>query len=342
MSTNWLHRGRVAGLAALALLAIALAFVTGCRGASKSGGDEESAPESAPQPVLVVTAANAQIAPMQNVLSVLGSTVAARHVIIRAPAAGRVMGMTLRSGDFVRKGQVVARIVNREIEAAEAGLAVAKRIDPADAAALAQSVKRYSKDEGIAIAAPDSGIVSKPPVTSGQMVADLDTLADLVDPASIYIEAAIPIGDLHLVSPGMSALVTSPLRPGAEFPARVAAMIPAFNSANATAPVRLDFTGGQTIGATDAPVEARIVTVSVPEALVVPASALFEDPGAGGFHVFVAGADGRAHRTPVTVGIRSAERAQITSGLKPGEVVITSGGYALSDGLRVSVAGGPQ
>ena len=50
-------------------------------------------------------------------------------------------------------------------------------------------------------------------------------------------------------------------------------------------------------------------------------------------------AGGKARRTQVAVGIREGDRVQITSGLMPGDVVITSGGYALSDGLKVRVAG---
>ncbi len=52
----------------------------------------------------------------------------------------------------------------------------------------------------------------------------------------------------------------------------------------------------------------------------------------------MAGADGRAHRTPITAGIRDGGEVQVTSGLKAGDLVITSGGYALADGLRVTVA----
>jgi hypothetical protein len=51
----------------------------------------------------------------------------------------------------------------------------------------------------------------------------------------------------------------------------------------------------------------------------------------------VAAPDGKAHRTKVTVRIRTPAEVQITSGLTPGQLVITSGGYALSDGLKVKV-----
>ncbi|HYB90019.1 MAG TPA: efflux RND transporter periplasmic adaptor subunit [Candidatus Binataceae bacterium] len=323
------------------ILAIA-ALAMGCRPGSRAGGEDESASEAAPNPVLIVTAAKAEIAPIESELRVLGTTVAMRHIIIRAPAAGRVLGLTVRNGDFVRKGDVVARVVNREAEAAAAGLAVARRIEPEDAAALARTVERYGKEPGIAVIAPESGVVAKPPVASGQMVGDLDALVDLVDPASIYVEAAVPIDEAHWIKPGMSAMVKSPLRPGEQVPARVGALIPAFDPGSATAPVRLDFTAGPPIREIDAPVEAQIVIARVPDAIVIPSAALFQDAGPSGFHVFLAGADGRAHRTPVTIGIRSGDRVQATSGVRAGGLVITSGGYALSDGLQVRVAGGPQ
>jgi multidrug efflux pump subunit AcrA (membrane-fusion protein) len=49
------------------------------------------------------------------------------------------------------------------------------------------------------------------------------------------------------------------------------------------------------------------------------------------------GKDDRAHRVPITLGIRNRDQVQVTAGLAPGDLVITSGGYALSDGLKVRV-----
>jgi membrane fusion protein (multidrug efflux system) len=322
---------------AAAALGVAIALA-GCRA---GGGGGEAA--QAPAPVLLVTAARAETAPLTSTIRVLGTTVALRHVIIRAPTAGRVLGVSVKTGDFVRKGEVVARVINREIEAAQAGLAVAQKLDPRDAAALARSVNKYSADAGVAVVAPESGVVSAPPLTSGQMVANLDPIIDLVDPASIYVQAAVPIDSLHLVRPGMAAAITSPLRPGVQIPARVAAVMPTFSAVSATAPVRIDFTSARgAIAETDAPVEVNIVTGRIPAAIVVPESALFQDLGENRYHVFVIGADGRAHRTPVKVGIRADGRAQIVSGLAAGAIVATSGGYALSDGLAVKIAEAPR
>ncbi len=318
--------------------AIASALIAGCDGAKK--GDGESAAQ--PNPVLLVSAARAEVHPMTSELRLLGKTVAMRHVIIRAPTAGRVTGMKLASGDSVRKGQIVAHVVNREIEAAEAGLEVARKIDPQDAAALSASVGRYNHSAGIPVVAPESGVVSQPPVTSGQMVADLDTLVDLIDPASLYVDTSVPLSQLSLVRPGMAATVTTPFRPGVEFPARVAAILPNFDAASASSAVRTDFTGAERIAEAGAPVEVRVEVASAPDAIVVPAAALFQDQGADRYHVFVIGADGRAHRTDIKAGLRDRDLVQVTAGIKAGDLVVTSGGYALSDGLGVRVAQGNQ
>jgi len=318
----------------------AAASIAGCGGGGEKKGGGESAAQ--PNPVLLVSAARAEVHPMTSELRLLGKTVATRHVIIRAPAAGRVTGIDLKSGDSVRKGQVVAHVVNREIEAAEAGLEVARKIEPRDAAALSASVGRYTHGAGIPVLAPESGIVSQQPVASGQIVADLDPLVDLIDPKSLYVDTSLPLSDLSLVRPGMAATVTTSLRPGVEFPARVAAILPNFDAASATSPVRTDFTGPDRIAQAGAPVEVRVETASVPDAIVVPAAALFQDQGANRYHVFVIGADGRAHRTDIRVGLRDRDLVQVTAGIKAGDLVVTSGGYALSDGLSVRVADGNQ
>ncbi len=321
-------------LRTLALILPIAILIAGCRGAAS---DDEAPPEAANNPTLAVSVAKVATAPMRNTLRLLGTTAAMHHVILRAPVAGRVLGMNLKIGDTVRKRQTVAHVLSLEIEAARQGLGIAKKIDPQDAAALEKSVSKYGHDPGIPVVATEGGVVSAPPVTTGQVVAYLDPLADLVDPNSVYVDTAVPAEDVHLIRVGMAAIVKSPLKPNIEMPARVAAILPNFNAGSATSAVRIEFTGPERLLAAGAPAEAMLITQSVPDAIVIPAAALFQDDN-GAFHVFIVGKDGRAHRVPITIGIRNQDQVQVTAGLAPGDLVITSGGYALSDGLKVSVA----
>ncbi|MFZ0887826.1 MAG: efflux RND transporter periplasmic adaptor subunit, partial [Candidatus Binataceae bacterium] len=279
-----------------------------------------------------------RVAPMRSELRLLGTTVARRHITLRAPAAGRVLGLNLQSGDRVRRGEVVAHIINREIEAALSGLEVAKRFDPGHADELEKAVRRYAAGPGIEVRAPEAAIVAQRLVSAGQIVADFDPLVELIDPAGVYVQAAVPIDDSYLIKSGMDAIVTSQIRPGIEFHARMAALSPSFEANSATVPARFEFTGEPRIEEAGAAVEVRVITASVPDATVVPSFALFQDAERGGFYVFVAGSDGLAHRVPVTIGIRTTGLVQVLRGLSPGQFVITSGGYALSDGLKVHVA----
>jgi len=320
-------------LRAFAMIAAAAILLAGCR---RADSDDE-APSQAANPTLAVSATKATIAPMNETLRLLGTTAAMHHVILRAPVAGRVLGMKLKIGDRVSKGETVARVLSLEIEAARQGLSIAKKIDPEDAASLEKSVNKYGHDPGIPVVAGDSGFVSAPPVTSGQVVAYLDPIADLVDPNSVYAEMAVPAEDVHLIAVGMTAEVKSPLKPNAAMPARVAAMLPNFNVGSATSTARLEFTSADRLLAVGAPAEAFVTTKSVPDAIVIPTAALFQDDN-GAFHVFIVGTDSRAHRVPITIGIRTQDQVQATSGLAAGDLVITSGGYALSDGLLVTVA----
>jgi multidrug efflux pump subunit AcrA (membrane-fusion protein) len=321
--------------AAIAIVFALSILVTGCGGGAPQS--EENA-ESQPEAIMAVTAAPVRVIAMRQELRLLGTTVAMRHITLRAPSAGRVTGLNLQEGDRVSAGEVVGQVVNREIEAAEQGLEVARRIDPDEAAAMAGTLKHYGGGTGIAITAPENAVVSQRIVSSGQMVTDLEALADLIDPKSIYVQAAVPVDEIAQVRPGMTALVTSPLQPAVEFPARVAALSPNFTQgAAAVSTARLEFTSARKIGQAGAPVEIQLITKSAPQAVAIPAAALFEDAANDTFYVFVAGPDGKAHRTSVRLGIRNPEEVQITSGLAPGQFVITSGGYALSDGLKVKV-----
>jgi multidrug efflux pump subunit AcrA (membrane-fusion protein) len=320
---------------ALTLMAVIGLALAACHRDASRGEDET------PEPAVImmaVSGARVAVKPMRSELRLLGETVARRHISLRAPAAGRVIGLNIQTGDRVRRGEVVAHLLSREVEAAENGLAIARQIDPADAPSLTESVKRYAHGAGVPVTIPEDAIVAQRIVSPGQLVGDLEQLADLIDPRSIFVNAAVPVDDLATIRPGMEAVVTSPLRPGLAFPARVAGISPSFSQAGATSPARIEFSGRERIYESGAPVEVTITIKSVPNAIVIPSTALFEDAANDRFYVFVAGEDGRMHRQTVTVGIRSPAEVQITSGVQDGQIVITSGGYALSDGVKVKVS----
>jgi len=83
-------------------------------------------------------------------------------------------------------------------------------------------------------------------------------------------------------------------------------------------------------------VEVAVTAKSVDKALVVPASAVYKTPE-GDDYVLLAGTDNKAHLAKVTIGIRNKELAEIASGIKENDSVITAGGYALPDGTQIKI-----
>jgi membrane fusion protein, multidrug efflux system len=319
----------------LLLAALMLLATLGAPACRRPATDEDTAAETAPEVVLAVSAARVAIKPMRQEIALPGITAALRTLTLRAPASGRVEGLKVTTGDRVQQGQVIAHIINREEDAAEAGVDVARTVDPAEAAELARSVKRYSGGPGIAVRVPHSALVLQRVVSPGQIVNEFDPLVELVDPSSVYVDAQAPINQLGGLKAGMDASVVSSLKAGVVYPARVWSISPSFSAGGTTAPVWVQFTGQDRISEIGASVEVRVTTRSVPDAIVIPAAALFQDAEHNNFYVFSVGGDGRAHRTIVVTGIRTPNEVQVTQGLKPGQLVITSGGYALSDGLHV-------
>src|SRR5713101_9397398 len=80
----------------------ALLVVGGCRSGGSADNAEGSAGPASPT-IMAVTAAKVTVGPMRQELRLLGTTVALRHLTLRAPAAGRVLGLNLQSGDRDRK-----------------------------------------------------------------------------------------------------------------------------------------------------------------------------------------------------------------------------------------------
>jgi hypothetical protein len=80
-------------------------------------------------------------------------------------------------------------------------------------------------------------------------------------------------------------------------------------------------------------------TLTKADAVVVPTSAVtFDASNANEGTVMVVDATNVAHETKVTVGIRTADKIEITEGLQGGETVVIEGNYALPDGTKVEVS----
>ncbi len=307
--------------------AVALA----CLGTLVVGCGDRSVLEEArePPPRVDVRTALVGRAEIDDVVAATGAVEALTAVRVASPVAGRVTALSLRPGDRVAVGELVARVVPVETEAALHGLAM---LPPSEASSAATMRIRTGE---IALRAPFAASVAERLRNPGEQVAAGDALVDLIDPRAVAVRAEVPLGARERVRVGMPVDVH-----GAAVAShgRVAALLPALTDPALTAPVRIAIEPAMPPPPVHAPVRCAIVVARFRHALVVPRAAIVARTSASRGSV-VRVVRGVARRRGVAIGLHQDDRVQILGGLHPGDVVVTEGGWGLPDGATVVVRG---
>ncbi len=185
------------------------------------------------------------------------------------------------------------------------------------------------------IRSPINGVVTERPLFAGETANPGTPLLTVMDTSTLLAKVHIGQSMAQQLKLGDSASVSVP---GIEraVDAKVVLISPALDPGSTTVEVwlRIDNKDGKLRVGT--PVRVSITGRTVARAWKVPASAILTAQD-GSKSVMVVGSDGKAHRKPVTLGIVDGNEAQVTSGLVPSDLVITSGNYALDEGTKVKV-----
>jgi HlyD family secretion protein len=194
----------------------------------------------------------------------------------------------------------------------------------------AQAQVSYSE-----IRSPISGVVTDRPLFAGETATAGSTLLTVMDTSALLAKVHLAQQLAQEMKVGDAATI---MVPGVADPvqAKVSLISPALDPGSTTVEIWLLVNNKKGELKVGTPVHASIVGRQMAQALTVPTSALLTAQD-GSKSVIVAGDDGAAHSKPVSVGITDDGRAQITSGLTTGDMVITSGNYALEEGTKVKV-----
>ena len=193
----------------------------------------------------------------------------------------------------------------------------ARAAEKAAAAKLGQYVIRAGID----------GIVIKRDVEPGDLATPTRVLMELGDPARTRITATVDERDIPRVHVGQKALLSSDAWPDRIIHGHVTMVTPTGNPDERAFRARLaidddaDLPMGMTL-------EVNIISRRVPDALLVPTSALADG------HVWTV-KDGRLHRQPVKTGVTGMNEVQILSGLSAGDSVADRPSDTLREGMRV-------
>lgn len=188
------------------------------------------------------------------------------------------------------------------------------------------------------IRSPIDGVVTDRPQYAGELATANQPILTVMDTSKLIAKAHIAQSESADLKVGNDAKIKVA---GAEEPieGRVTLVSPALDTGSTTIEVWVESEKPSDALKPGMTAQLAITGRSAEDALVVPTGAVFKNDE-GAEYVVLAGTDSRAHVRVIQTGIHTAEFVQATSGLKEGDSVITSGGYALPDKTQITVEPG--
>lgn len=344
----------------LLLLALAGALaLSACGGSASAPAGGEA--EVKAVPVRVAAAAPADFL---NDIAAVGRVEPDRSFVLAFKTAGVVRAIAVDEGDAVRKGQVLAELDPKDVDAqfrqaqeasdkaardlarvkklhgsgfaSEAALQDAQMLadQSAAAAAAARANRGYAS-----IVAPNDGVVLKRHVEANGVVAAGAPVLTISDFSQSYVlSAGLADKDAVRVALGDTADVAFDAFPGTSFPATISEIAADADPRTGTFAIKLKLAAGPDTLRSGLVGRATIRPArQTAQALAVPVDAILEGHGHDAF-VFVVDASGAAQRRRIQVGRLSGGLVAVTGGLEAGARVVVDGAGYLTDGEKVSVA----
>jgi multidrug efflux pump subunit AcrA (membrane-fusion protein) len=185
------------------------------------------------------------------------------------------------------------------------------------------------------IRSPINGVVTDRPLFAGETAAAGAPLITVMDTSALIAKAHVAQSLAQQMKLGDAAQIHVPGIPD-PVPARVSLISPALDPGSTTLEIWLKVDNKSGKFKVGTPVKVEITGRSIAQAWKIPSSAVLTAQD-GTKSVMVVGADGAAHKKPVTLGIADGDDVQVVSGLSGSDMVITSGSYGLDEGTRVKV-----
>jgi len=185
------------------------------------------------------------------------------------------------------------------------------------------------------IRSPINGVITDRPLYPGEMASAGTPLLTVMDLSSVIAKAHIPQSDAAALRVGDKGTL---IAPGLNDPiaGTVTVVSPALDPNSTTVEVWFEAKNPKHELKPGTSVQLSMTAQTVKDALVVPATSILTAAD-GATTVMLAGTDGRAHTTPVKVGVKNGDDVQIVQGVTANDKVIASGAYGLPDKTKIKV-----
>jgi len=291
-------------------------------------------------------------------LEISGAIEANESVVLRSEVSGLVTGIFFKEGSTVSKGTTLVKVNDRDIQAQLADALTKQKLSSTNESRAKQllakgAVSQEEYDIALAdlkslqaqsqliraqlakttILAPFSGRIGLRNISEGTYLTPNTVIANLVSTNPVKITFSIPekyagqvkIGsEISFTTDGSAKINTG----------KVYAIEPGINTATRTLQIRALAPNENQLLLPGAFATIKLALNSVDDAILVPNEAIV--PVLKGKMVFIQ-KNGKAEEVMVQAGTRTDENIVITSGLKVGDTVLTSGSMSLKKGSPVKV-----
>ena len=315
---------------------------------------------------------------LERTLPLTGSLTPYTEATMKAKVAGELVVVPVREGEPVKRGQMLARIDQTEVQARVA----ARRADVSAARAqldwagknrttqkallekgfIAQTAyDNVQSNYDVAVArlraaeaelvvaqkalgdsvllAPFDGIVSLRHAQAGERVALDAKVVTVVDLSRLQLEAAVPATEIGRLRVGQPVAFRVDGFGEQSFAGRIDRISPATVSGSRSINVYAVIDNPQGVLRAGLFAQGAVSLERIEGALVVPASSVREEIGRNSVYALV---DGAVRRRVVTIGpADDADRVQVLDGLAPGDRIVRANLGTLREGTMARLAG-PQ
>jgi membrane fusion protein, multidrug efflux system len=320
-------------------------------------------------PPVTVTAVKAQTQVWKPQLNAVATLRAVRGVDVTTEIEGLVRTIRFTSGDTVKAGQILVQLNadadTAQLHALEAAAelaqsiynrdrkqfevqAISQAVLDADAADLKTKQALVLQQAALVakktISAPFAGKLGIGMVNPGQYVNPGDKIVTLQALDSIYMDFYLPQQELSRISFGQSVIATTDTYPGRTFSGRITSINPKVDTQTRNFQIEATFDNPGHVLLPGMYALAVVQTGKEERLLTLPKTAVTFNPYGETVYIIEEKARDKetkpvliAKQTFITVGSTRGDQVSITSGIREGELVITSGQLKLKNGSVVVI-----
>lgn len=342
----------------ITILVIALSGMVAYRITKNKTENEKNNDKTGKKPPIVVNGIVVKPQDFFNTISLSGSIEANEQIEIRSEVSGLVEKISFIEGSQVNKGQVLLKINDSELRAQlaqaktkeslasenerRAKLLLQKEAISQEEYDIASADYRTTKSQTQLIQAqigktnvraPFSGKIGLRNISPGTYVTPTTMIANLVNTNPLKITFSIPEKYASKITKGSQITFNVP-NMTEKFTAKIYALEPGIELATRTLKIRAitENSNGKLLPGTFANIELALQNIK--DAIIIPTEAIV--PIQDGKKVFIAN-NGQAKEVKVTTLTRTNKDVVITSGLKVGDTLLTSGMMSLKDETNIKV-----